>query len=102
MIMSENGKKAPINLNASSNLLGLCFVVLSYIKVMNLSDKTVVDNIIIFAFIAFMGSCILCFLAIRTKSNRSQLYEDAADYFFFSGLGLIFVTIMLISFRLIS
>jgi hypothetical protein len=36
--------KAPHILNASSNLLGLCFVVLTSLKFLKLTDRTYIDE----------------------------------------------------------
>ena len=52
---NDNGK-SPHILNASSNLLGLCFVVLTSLKLLNISHKTTIDEITTLAIILFMGS----------------------------------------------
>jgi hypothetical protein len=90
--------RSPHILNASSNLLGLCFVVLTSLKILNFSHTTLIDELTIVATILFMISCILSFLAIRGNIKR---YENIADFAFLSGLIMLFVTTLLFSFNII-
>ena len=99
--MDEKNDKSPHILNASSNLLGLCFVVLTSLKLLNISHKTIIDEITTVAIIFFMTSCILSFLSIRGSINSSR-YEGIADFFFLSGLIILFVTTILFSFNIIG
>jgi len=99
----ENGKdKSPHILNASSNLLGLCFVVLTSLKLLNISGKTIIDELTTFAIMMFMASCILSFLSIRGSIKKSGRLESIADVFFLAGLALLFVTTLLFSFDIIT
>ena len=95
---NQNNDRSPHVLNASSNLLGLCFVVLSSIKILNLSEKTIIDDLTTAATILFMISCILSFLAIKKKGRH---YESIADAVFLAGLMTLFVTTILFSFNII-
>ncbi len=97
----EPKEKSPHILNASSNLLGICFIVLTSLKVLNKSEKTIVDEVTVCAIILFMTSCILSFLSIRKESRRSEMFERIADYFFLGGLALLFATTILFSFNII-
>lgn len=96
-----NEQKSPHILNASSNLLGLCFVVLTSLKIMRLSNGTVIDEITAGTTILFMSSCILSFMSIRNSFNQSDRLEKVADIIFLTGLGTLFVTILLFSFNVI-
>lgn len=98
--MADN--KHPHILNASSNLLGLCFVVLTSLKVFRISQKTFIDELTTGAAILFMTSCLLSFLAIRGNIKLRGRYENLADYLFMAGLGLLFVTALLFSFNVIN
>ncbi|RZM18278.1 MAG: hypothetical protein EOO88_41170 [Pedobacter sp.] len=100
--MNQNNDKAPHVLNASSNLLGICFIVLTSFKVLKLSEKTLIDEVTIGAIILFMTSCILSFLSIRNSTRYSRLLENIADIVFLSGLFLLFITTLLFSFNVIS
>ena len=71
-------------------------------KILNLSEKTVIDEITVVAIILFMVSCILSFLSIRGKNEKSIQYENIADYFFIGGITLLFVTTILFNFNIIQ
>jgi hypothetical protein len=98
--MERNNDKSPHILNASSNLLGLCFVVLTSLKLLNISHRTILDELAGCAIVLFMTSCLLSFLAIRGSKNGKR-YEDIADFTFLIGIFLLFVTTLLFSFNVI-
>ena len=100
--MQEKNDKSPHILNASSNLLGLCFVVLTSLKLLNISHKTIIDDLTIAATIFFMASCILSFLSIRGNAKNEGWYERFADFFFLGGLIILFMTTILFSLNLIG
>ena len=100
--MPDDNEKSPHILNASSNLLGLCFVVLTSLKLFKVSGQTIIDEITTCAIILFMLSCILSFLSIRGSMKTSGKYENIADYLFLGGLVLLFATTILFSFNVIS
>ena len=100
--MDNQNEKSPHILNASSNLLGICFIVITSLKVMNISHKTIIDEITVVAIILFMASCVLSFLSIRGKSRASVLLENIADYTFIGGISLLFLTTLLFSFNVIQ
>ncbi len=93
--------KSPHILNTSSNLLGICFIVLTALRVQNLRQASIIDEITTFSTILFMASCIFSFLSIRSSSTRSDYYERVADLFFLLGLISMFLLIMIISFNVI-
>lgn len=98
----SNREKSPHILNASSNLLGICFILLASLKVMKIAEKTFIDEVTTMAIILFMGSCILSFISIRTNNSRSNFYENIADIVFMIGLSLLFITTILYSFNVIK
>jgi len=100
--MDDDKDKSPHILNASSNLLGLCFVVLTSLKLLNISGKTIIDELTTVAIFLFMASCILSFLSIRGSIKKSGKLENIADIFFLIGLLLLFVTALLFSFDVIK
>lgn len=94
---------SPHILNASSNLLGICFVVLTSIKFFKIQQETLVDEFTIATMTLLMVSCILSFLSLKTNSPvRSGRYERIADNCFFISLLTLFVTTMLITFNVIK
>lgn len=98
--MSNNDKPQHV-FNASSNLLGICFVVLTSLKVLKIGAKTIIDEITIVAIMLFMAACILSFLSLRSGKKSVRL-ETIADYVFLSGLGLLFLTAILFSLNVIT
>jgi hypothetical protein len=70
--MENQNDKSPHILNASSNLLGLCFVVLTSLKLFKISQKTFIDELTSVAIVLFMASCILSFLSIRGNIKKKR------------------------------
>jgi len=99
--MAKQEHKSSHILNASSNLLGICFVVLTSLRVLNISQKSLIDEFTTGAIILFMASCILSFLSIRGSIKNESRLENIADIFFLSGISLLFVTTLLFSFNII-
>jgi hypothetical protein len=95
----EGNNKSPHILNTSANLFGLCFAVFTYLKVLNLSASTLIDEFTAVAMLMFMVSCTTSFLSIRSKSKRSQVYEKIAEYVFIAGMAMLFLTTVFIVFK---
>lgn len=100
--MEDKNDKSPHILTASSNLLGLCFIVLTSLRVLNLDGKTIIDECTAVALIMFMISSVLSFLSIRSKKIKSERYEKIADIIFLLGLFFLFTTTMLVTFNIIK
>ena len=60
--MADNNNKASHILNASANLLGICFLVLTPLKVLKLNGTTFIDEYTSVPTILFMSSSIFSFL----------------------------------------
>lgn len=92
-------KKSPHILNASSNLLGFCLVIITSLRIAKISNSSFIDEFAGVASVCLIVSCTLSFLAIRSKKeNLENRYEKIADYLFlialFSiGLCVIFVSL---------
>jgi len=99
--MADNDK-SPHILNTSANLLGLCFIVLTSLKALNLNEATFIDELTALAIILFMGSSVLSFLSMRSSRMRNSRYEKTADVLFLSGLLFLFVTAMLLVFNVVT
>ncbi|MNK63045.1 hypothetical protein D3C87_822460 [compost metagenome] len=98
--MAEN--RSPHILSTSANLLGICFIVLTSLKKLNLADSSIIDEFAVAAVILFMTSCILSFISMRKGDAVSQRLEKSADFIFLSGLVVLFIATILIAFNLIS
>lgn len=98
--MAEN--RSPHILSTSANLLGICFVVLTSLKKLALTDGSLIDEFAVAAVMFFMTSCILSFISMRRQKTASQRLEKVADFVFLSGLLVLFVATILIAFNLIK
>jgi hypothetical protein len=87
-------------LPTSSNLLGLCFVILSFMKVSKMGLETIIDEMVSIAIVVFLVASIYSYASIRS-STKSDRYEKIADIVFLSGLGLLTVTAIIIVFEII-
>lgn len=102
MKSNDSNPKSPHILNTSANLLGLCFLVLSSIRLLNVSGKTIIDEVISIAALTFMVSSILSFLSMKTTNDKKEgRLENIADYFFMGGLLTLFLVIVIITFQFI-
>jgi hypothetical protein len=87
-------QRQPHILNAASNLLGFCFVLITAIKLSGTSDSTYLDEICILAALGFMSACLLSFYSIRNSVNTNKV-ELFADYIFFASMILLFSAVLL-------
>ena len=97
----SNTEKSPHILNTSSNLLGICFIVLTSLKLLGKSQQTIIDEITFVAILLFMASCLLSFLSMG-HDNDGKVLEKIADYIFLGGLSVLFITAILFSFNIIQ
>ena len=80
-------------LNAASNLLGICFVLITGLKVSGASHSTYLDEIAVFAAIVFVSSCLLSYASIRTEKRTGRL-ERLADLCFLGGLVCLSIAVL--------
>jgi hypothetical protein len=84
-------------LPTSANLLGICFVILSFIKFWTRGRvETVIDELLGVAVILFLVSSILSYASMRSK-GKTEYFEKIADIIFLGGLlflSLISVTLV--------
>jgi hypothetical protein len=85
----DNGKPPHI-LNASSNLLGICFIIITGLRLTNLKSTTLADEISLFAALTLLSSCLLSYLSIRIEKETTRL-ERWADYLFITGMISLFM-----------
>ena len=87
-------------LPTSSNLLGLCFVILSFMKVTKTGMETVIDEMVSTAIVVFLAASILSYASIRSRAGTERL-EKAADVIFLCGLGLLTMTALITIFEIV-
>ncbi|MBC7712982.1 MAG: hypothetical protein H7177_06570 [Rhizobacter sp.] len=84
----KNENQTPLThhiLPTSANLLGICFFVLSYVKMGDKADSTLLDECILLPIILFFVASVFSYIAMRSYDNRPRI-ERMADYFFMTGL----------------
>jgi predicted transporter len=89
-----NTGKQPHILSASSNLIGICFVIMAGLKITDMAHTTFADEICTVAAFSFLCACILSYASIRVN-KRAERLERLADYIFLASLILLFVGITL-------
>jgi len=95
-------KKSPHILNAASGLLGFCLVILTSLKINNISNQTNIDEVAGIASICLTLSCLFSFMAIRTKHKKNEiLFDTIADYLFMTSLFCIAVSVLLVTFNIL-
>lgn len=72
-------------LNAASNLLGISLLIITGLHLSNSANKTLADEVAWIAAACFSVSCLLSYLAIRSRQDRSRS-ENMADKIFLGGL----------------
>jgi hypothetical protein len=87
-------------LPTSSNLLGLCFVILSFIKILKLGNETLIDDLVVIAIVLFFISSFCSYASMRSK-NWAELFEKIADTIFLIGLFLLSIGSVLVAYQVI-
>ena len=72
-------------LPTSSNLLGLCFVILSFVRIAKFAAETFLDELLSIAIVIFLISSVFSYASMRAKT-RAESYEKVADSIFLAGL----------------
>ena len=93
--------KSPHILNASSNLLGLCFIVLTSLRLLKVEDRTTMSILAIIATTLFMTSTLLSFLSLKRDSTFSKKLEKIADAVFLIGTIFVYAITLLIALNLV-
>jgi len=97
-----NKNKSSHILNTSSNLLGICFIVLTSLKLLRLDGKTLIDEFTAAAIFMFMLSSLLSFLSLRSENEKNQRLEKMADIIFLIGLFSLFIITMFVTFDILK
>lgn len=72
---------------------------LTSLKVLKLSEATLIDECTLVMMFMLTISCIFSFLALRNQNkNKADKLERIADYAFLSALGLLLLTTLLFTF----
>lgn len=94
--------RSPHVLNASSNLIGICFLVITSLRFFSKSSLTLIDELSSVAMVFFMSAALISFLSLNRQNSRGVLLERIASVLFLVGLVILFFITMLFSFRIID
>ncbi len=80
-------------LPTSSNLLGICFVILNFVQLWKVGrvEKVVIDKMVGVSMTLFLLASVLSYSSMRSRT-KADLYEKIADIVFL--LGLISLTVI--------
>ena len=76
-------RQHPHILNAASNLLGICVVIIGSVRLTN--TDTLVDETTVLAMMSFLASILLAYAALR-RDTVADWIHTAADYAFMVGV----------------
>jgi hypothetical protein len=85
-------------LPTSANLLGLCFVILSFIRVLKLGNETIIDELVAVAIVLFFTSSFFSYVSMRSD-RWAELCEKIADSIFLIGLFLLSIGSVLVAYE---
>lgn len=89
-------------LPTSSNLLGLCFILINFLKFWKIDKKIdlVLDRFVGIAITLFLFSSIFSYMSMRAR-KKTVFYERIADIIFLIGLFFITVISLMIAFEVL-
>lgn len=87
--------------SASAAMVGVCLTVIGIFQIGTLkSIGSISDNILAIDAVAFLASCILAYVALRTRTRKRRLLiERIADIVFIGGLLLMAVVCILVAYE---
>lgn len=96
--MQPNQTKAPHVLNASTNLVGFSFILLTSLKLFKLGGNGIVSQLVAVVVVSFILCSFFSFLSLRSPSETlTRRYEIIADYIFVSALVLLLAVCLLLA-----
>jgi hypothetical protein len=88
---------------ASAAMVGVCLTVIGIFQIGTLKAvSSISDNLLAIDAVAFLTSCILSYIALRTRTRKRRFHlERAADAIFLGGLLLMAVICCLVAYELL-
>jgi hypothetical protein len=89
-------------LPTSSNLLGLCFVLISFMKLWKMKSaiNLVIDKFVAVSIVFFLIASVFSYMSMRSK-EKMFFYENVADILFLIGLFSITIISLIITFEIL-
>jgi hypothetical protein len=88
-------------LPTAANLLGICFLVFSFISVLKLRDQTLLDELVAVAIVVFLFASLASYASLRSKTAHG-FYRKAADILFVVGLCFLTLASLAIVLKIIA
>lgn len=88
-------------LNASSNLLGISFLVITSLRAFHLADDTLIDELTSVSAVLFLASTILSYFSLRSGGPRSAQLESIADIAFIFGIATLTISALMLMLGLV-
>ena len=92
-------RRYPHVLNAATNLLGICFIIIGGLKLTNQNTKTWSDEVAWGAAFFLVVSIILSYSGIRNETSRQGLARFA-DWSFMTGIAALIVSMVIAAYQL--
>lgn len=83
----------PHILNASTNLLGICFVIIGGLKLTGMNPRSYADEIAWIAALLLFLSAIIAYLGLR-NDNAKRWHTCFADWLFLGGIGMLMCSVV--------
>ena len=96
-IVSYPQSNKPHILSTSANLMGICFVIITGLRITNRAAKTCADEICLGAAFCFLVSCFFSYLSLRSTKETKLPWEVWADYGFLAGITGLFVAVCILT-----
>lgn len=91
--------KQPHILTTASNLLGICFILITGMKLSHVDLNTYADEICIFSSLFFTGSCIMSYISLLSEKEKISIKaEGIADFLFMIGIFSLFIAVVIFSY----
>lgn len=87
----------------SATMVGVCLTVIGIFQIGKLQNISLIsDNLLAMDALAFLFSCVLSYIALRTRTQkRRHQIERIADFIFIGGLCLMAVVCFLVAYELL-
>ncbi len=89
-------------LSTSSNMLGICFILISILKYLKVakSFSHFVDKIVVVPIVLFLAASLFSYASMRSRKNEIRL-ERIADLVFVSALVVVTAISLMVSFEIL-
>lgn len=87
-------QRHPHILNAASNLLGICFIIITGLKLTNSNARSLADETAWVAAVLLLASCFLAYFSINPATER-RWFHLVAEMAFLLGMTCLFCAVVL-------